>query len=414
LGEICPFGQYSCIVSPLQAITAANVGGTTLYAEGCDVLCTNTSGFAQAVAVAHQSDVIVILAGINQQIEREGYDRVSIDLPGYQHQLIANMTALNKPTVLVLVNGGMVAIDVESQTVPAIVEAFYPGFQGGQAISDVLFGVYNPGGKLPVTIYLNDSINYWDFLDMDISTAPGRTYRFYTGTPVFPFGHGLSYTNFSLSWTPQPPTPPPASLLLGAGGSPARLVASDSPAEVALQTVSAAEVRAARALAQKTQRKFLREHMAAHGGAQPPMHGLESGSVASGMGVLEEVLYTVNVTNIGPLTGDEVVQGYFVPVNVSATVPRDPLKVPLARQLFAFQRVTLAPGQSTQVVFALDAAKLAVASPETGDVLSAPGTFRIEFTNGVHELLSALVHVQGPLQVIDDTVPRQLKKHGRI
>ena len=99
----------------------------------------------------------------------------------------------------------------------AILEAFSPGVHGAQAIAETLFGVNNPGGKLPVTIYPAAYVDQIDFLSMDMSAAPGRSYRYYTGTPLFPFGWGLSYTTFELAWAPQPP---PSAQLLAASTEP--------------------------------------------------------------------------------------------------------------------------------------------------------------------------------------------------
>jgi len=103
--------------------------------------------------------------------------------------------------VLVLINGGIIAIDKLKESAPAIIEAFYPGYWGGVAIADVVFGDYNPGGKLPVTYYASDFVTKSDFLDMSMTNAPGRTYRYYTGTPLWEFGFGLSYTTFTLTWS---------------------------------------------------------------------------------------------------------------------------------------------------------------------------------------------------------------------
>ena len=122
-----------------------------------------------------------------------GGDRTSIDLPAAQQRLLERVVAVGKPTVLVLLNGSALAVNWAQQNVPAIVEAWYPGQAGGNAIADVLFGDYNPAGRLPVTFYksVNDLPPFEDY------AMKGRTYRFFTGTPLYPFGHGLSYTTFA-------------------------------------------------------------------------------------------------------------------------------------------------------------------------------------------------------------------------
>jgi beta-glucosidase len=121
-----------------------------------------------------------------------GGDRTSIDLPAAQQRLLEKVVAVGKPTVLVLLNGSALAVNWAQANVPAIVEAWYPG-QAGNAIADVLFGDYNPGGRLPVTFY--KSVN--DLPAFDDYTMAGRTYRFFKGEPLYAFGHGLSYTTFA-------------------------------------------------------------------------------------------------------------------------------------------------------------------------------------------------------------------------
>jgi len=146
----------------------------------------------------------VLLLGLSQSVEREGLDRVNITLPGVQDEFAQQILGLGKPTAVVLINGGAIAIESLKANAPAIVEAFYPGYWGGVAIADVIFGDYNPGGKLPYTIYSKDFVNQVNFLSMNMTDPPGRTYRYYTGTPLYEFGYGLSYTTFSLKWTSDP------------------------------------------------------------------------------------------------------------------------------------------------------------------------------------------------------------------
>ena len=121
-----------------------------------------------------------------------GGDRTSIDLPTAQQRLLERVVAVGKPTVLVLLNGSAIAVNWAQANVPAILEAWYPG-QAGNAIADVLFGDYNPAGRLPVTFY--KSVN--DLPPFESYDMKGRTYRFFTGEPLYAFGHGLSYTTFT-------------------------------------------------------------------------------------------------------------------------------------------------------------------------------------------------------------------------
>jgi len=158
---------------------------------------------AEAERAARQADAVVMFLGLTARLEGEemsvqidgfrGGDRTSIELPAAQQRLLERVVAVGKPTVLVLLNGSALAVNWVQANVPAIVEAWYPGQAGGNAIADVLFGDYNPGGRLPVTFY--KSVN--DLPPFDDYRMAGRTYRFFTGEPLYPFGHGLSYTTFS-------------------------------------------------------------------------------------------------------------------------------------------------------------------------------------------------------------------------
>jgi len=157
----------------------------------------------QALEAAKQADVVIMCMGLTARMEGEemdikidgfrGGDRTKIDLPQSQQDLIKAIHALGKPVVLVLLNGSALALNWEAKNIPAIVEAWYPGQAAGQAIADVLFGDYNPAGRLPVTFYksINDLPSFDDY---NIST---QTYRYFKGEPLYPFGYGLSYTSFS-------------------------------------------------------------------------------------------------------------------------------------------------------------------------------------------------------------------------
>jgi len=106
--------------------------------------------------------------------------------------------SIGKPTVIVIVNGGMIAID-NLMNAPAIIEAFYPAMRGGEAIAKSIFGLENRWGKLPVTIYGANYINEVDMYSFDMTKSPGRTYRYYTDKPLFKFGEGLSYASFNIT-----------------------------------------------------------------------------------------------------------------------------------------------------------------------------------------------------------------------
>ena len=124
-----------------------------------------------------------------------GGDRTNINLPARQQGLLEAVAATGKPVVLVLLSGSALAVNWANEHVAAIVQAWYPGEEGGAAIADTLFGDYNPAGRLPVTFYKSvDQLPSFDNYHMD-----GRTYRFFKGEPLYPFGHGLSYTRFKYS-----------------------------------------------------------------------------------------------------------------------------------------------------------------------------------------------------------------------
>lgn len=159
----------------------------------------------KAVALAKASDVVVLALGLNDRLEGEemgiklkgfdGGDRTSLDLPESQVELMKAIVATGKPVVLVLLNGSALSVNYASKNVHAIISAGYPGQEGGNAIADVLFGDYNPAGRLPVTYYqsvdqLPDFQNY---------AMEGRTYRYFKDEPLYPFGFGLSYTQFEYS-----------------------------------------------------------------------------------------------------------------------------------------------------------------------------------------------------------------------
>jgi beta-glucosidase len=162
----------------------------------------NKRRIADAVALVHKSDVAVVVVGDNEQTAREAYaenhlgDRADLRLPGQQEDLVRAVVATGKPTVLVLINGRPPAIPELAERVPAILEGWYLGQEGGTALAEVLFGDVNPGGRLPVT--LPRSVGQLPLFYNRKPTAL-RGYLFDSTQPLFPFGHGLSYTAFLYS-----------------------------------------------------------------------------------------------------------------------------------------------------------------------------------------------------------------------
>jgi beta-glucosidase len=293
-------GNYNGIpadpVTPLRGIREA-VGGVNgakvIYARGADLAdgfpvadggppASGEALATEAENAARQADAVVLVLGLTARLEGEemnievpgfkGGDRTSIDLPASQERLLERIAAVGKPTVLVLLNGSALAVNWAQEHVPAILEAWYPGQAGGSAIADVLFGDYNPGGRLPVTFYRDTK----DLPAFDDYRMAGRTYRYFTGTPLYPFGHGLSYTRFAY-----------------------RDLRTSGAARRASDTVTV----------------------------------------------------RVNVTNTGKRAGDEVVQLYVQHLGSAVTRP--------AKELKAYKRVTLQPGQTRTVVLPLAVKSLA-------------------------------------------------------
>ncbi|HSD07703.1 beta-glucosidase [Flavobacterium sp.] len=166
----------------------------------------------KATEVANQADAVILVLGLNERLEGEemkveaagfeGGDRTSLDLPANQQELMQAMVATGKPVIVVLINGSALSINWANDHVPAIITAGYPGQQGGNAIADVLFGDYNPAGRLPVTYYKSvDQLPAFENYNME-----GRTYRYFTQKPLYPFGFGLSYTKFKYNKLQLPAT----------------------------------------------------------------------------------------------------------------------------------------------------------------------------------------------------------------
>ncbi|KAK7396952.1 hypothetical protein VNO78_18115 [Psophocarpus tetragonolobus] len=199
-------GNYAGVAcgytSPLQGI--GNYA-RTIHEFGCEnVACKDEKHFGAAINAAREADATVLVMGLDQSIEAETVDRRGLILPGRQQDLVWKVAAASKgPTILVLMCGGPVDISFAKNN-PAIVGilwAGYPGQAGGAAIADILFGTASPGGKLPVTWYPEEYIRKLAMTNMAMRGSksagyPGRTYRFYNGPVVYPFGHGLTYTHF--------------------------------------------------------------------------------------------------------------------------------------------------------------------------------------------------------------------------
>ncbi|XP_059649802.1 probable beta-D-xylosidase 6 [Cornus florida] len=185
----------------------------TTYAAGCldGVPCYSNAGFMDALSVAKDAEVVIVVAGLDLSQETEDHDRLSLLLPGYQMALVTTIAAVSKnPIVLVLTGGGPLDVSFAEgdPRIGSILWVGYPGEAGGKALSEVIFGDYNPGGRLPVTWY-PESFTSVPMNDMNMRADPsrgypGRTYRFYTGNRVYGFGQGLSYSTLTHKFLAAP------------------------------------------------------------------------------------------------------------------------------------------------------------------------------------------------------------------
>ena len=272
-----------------------------LYARGTDILTDSRSGFDAAFLAARQADVVVLALGESgAQMTGESSSLTRLDLPGNQEDLLEEVTALGKPTVLVLFDGRPLAIKWAAAHVPAIVEAWYPGIEAGPAVADILFGDTNPSGKITATFprAVGQEPLFYDQLptgrpagDIDLSHPPTdgedkylSRYIDETNAPLFPFGYGLSYTHFTYG---------------------------------KLQ-LSQAKISAQKLMHPPTGRLF------------PPAREIRVG---------------VDLTNSGPVAGVEIAQLYIRDTGGEVEEP--------VRELKGFQRVALQPGETRHLVFTL-------------------------------------------------------------
>lgn len=180
---------------PLQTFT--NGKAQVTYAVGCAVTGPKDKKlFDAAIQAAKGADTALVFVGDDQQIDREAHDRSFLHLPGVQHDLVRAVYAANPKTILVISTNCPVAVNWEQDNLPAIIGGMFLGQEQGHALADVIFGKYNPGGKLSTTWYRSTD-DLPDFHSYNIRY--GRTYQYFEGVPLFPFGHGLSYTSFAYS-----------------------------------------------------------------------------------------------------------------------------------------------------------------------------------------------------------------------
>ena len=292
-------GLYSTFVKPLDGIRKrVGTSAKVLYARGSGILESDNpeAAYAEAEGIAKQADACVLLLGINEILEREGIDRNAINLPPVQMQLVRRVLDANPRTAIVLQNGGPVSLvgaggpgGAQRPDAPAILDMFWAGEEGGTAIADALFGDYNPGGRMPYTVY--QSVQ--DLPPMkEYDITKGFTYMYFDGEPDWVFGHGLSYTSFDYS-----------NLKVG-------------------------------------------------------------GTVPSG-----PLSITADIRNSGKRAGDEVVQLYVRDVEASVKRPK--------KQLMAFERISLRPGETRSVSFTVAPERLAFWDERRKAWVVEPGAFEV-------------------------------------
>jgi len=194
------------VVTILEGIKAKVKGARILYAAGCQYDSTSRDGFTQAIKAAKAADVAIVVVGGKSGLTPdctcgEMRDCVDIGLPGVQKDLVRAIYDTGTPTVLVLVDGRPLALDWIVEKIPAIVEAWLPGEEGGNAVADVLFGDYNPGGKLPISFprKAGQIPVYYAHKPSGARSQQWGDYVDSSTSPAFDFGHGLSYTAFKVS-----------------------------------------------------------------------------------------------------------------------------------------------------------------------------------------------------------------------
>ncbi len=209
-GNYC--GTSDRYVTVLDGIRAA-VGSDTriFFSQGCHLYKEKVEGlgaardrFAEALSAAERAEVVVMCLGLDATIEGEegdtsneyaSGDKLHLNLPGLQQELLEKVYAVGKPVILVLLSGSALAVKWADEHIPAIIQAWYPGGRGGEAVASLLFGDYSPSGRLPVTFYASTE----ELPDFHDYAMKNRTYRYMTNEALYPFGYGLSYTRFEYS-----------------------------------------------------------------------------------------------------------------------------------------------------------------------------------------------------------------------
>lgn len=206
LGSWKAAGEWEGMNSILDALVQLNGAANVVYAEGCKKMGDDRSGFPAALAAASLADKVVMVIGEDWDWSGEAACRTDIGIPGVQSELLELIASTGKPIVVVLVNGRPLALERESEAANAMLEAWYPGSMGAEAVADVLYGKYNPSGKLTMTFPRNVGqvpIFYYEKNTGRPIYLPSEKYKSKyldsPNTPLYPFGYGLSYTTFEYS-----------------------------------------------------------------------------------------------------------------------------------------------------------------------------------------------------------------------
>ena len=369
LGNWAADGRREDAVSMLAGIRAA-VPATTriLHVRGAPVDTPTTAGFAEAERAALEADAVVFVIGERQDMSGEAATRAHVELPGSQLSLVQAVTRSvrrapggdKKPVVVVLMNGRPLAIPELVSETPAILETWFLGVQHGHAAADVLFGDYNPGGKIPATFPRATGQIPLYYGHRNTGRPPDANEKYTSKyldvrwTPLFPFGYGLSYTTFAYG-----------NLQLSASRT------SLTPAAVIPRADSAAA-------APDSARMTVRDSTI---------------SIRAG----DSVYVRVDVTNTGARAGDEVVQLYLRDEVASVAQP--------LRSLQGFRRVSLAPGEKRTVTFALGPEAMALYDRGMRRVVE-PGTFTVFVGTNSSASLSAKLAVTGQAAVLAPAPPR--------
>jgi len=200
------------IITTLDALKSLK-SVEVIYKKGTDYITSNEKEENEALTAVKDADLVIFVGGISPRLEGEefgdsntnpegfyGGDRTNIALPTVQTEFMKKIKGLGKPLVFVCMSGSAIGFEWEAENADAIIQAWYGGQSAGTAIADILTGNYNPAGRLPVTFYKNSK----DLPAMEDYSMVNRTYRYFNGTVLYPFGFGLSYTTFHYNWMIQP------------------------------------------------------------------------------------------------------------------------------------------------------------------------------------------------------------------